>query len=70
MDLDHLSQLISHATAPAFMLGAVAGFVSILITRMNGVIDRIRSLNTIADDEGRGRASKPTFHASSTGRSS
>ena len=51
MDLDHLSQVISHATAPAFMLGAVAGFVSILITRMDGVIDRIRSLNTIADDD-------------------
>jgi hypothetical protein len=51
MDLDQLSQVISHATAPAFMLGAVAGFVSILITRMNGIIDRIRSLNTIADDD-------------------
>ena len=51
MDLDHLSQVISHATAPAFMLGAVAGFVSILITRMDGVIDRIRSLSTIADDD-------------------
>ena len=34
------------------MLGAVAGFVSILIARMNGVIDRVRSLNTIADDDG------------------
>jgi hypothetical protein len=51
MDLTQLSQVISHATAPAFLLGAVAGFVSILITRMNGIIDRIRSLNTIADDD-------------------
>jgi hypothetical protein len=50
MDPDQLSQVISHATAPAFLLGAVAGFVSILITRMNGIIDRSRSLNTIADD--------------------
>jgi hypothetical protein len=49
-DLSQLSQVISHATAPAFLLGAVAGFVSILITRMNGIIDRIRSLNSIADD--------------------
>ena len=51
-DLDQLSQIIEHATAPAFMLGAVAGFVSILIARMNGVIDRVRSLNMIADDDG------------------
>jgi hypothetical protein len=50
-DLSQLSQIISHATAPAFLLGAVAGFVSILIARMDGIIDRIRSLNTIADDD-------------------
>jgi hypothetical protein len=50
-DLDHLSQVISHALAPAFLLGAVAGFVSILVGRMNGIIDRIRNLNLIAEDE-------------------
>jgi hypothetical protein len=50
-DLSQLSQIISQATAPAFVLGAVAGFVSILIARMSGVIDRIRSLNMIADDD-------------------
>jgi hypothetical protein len=50
-DLNQLSQVISHATAPAFLLGAVAGFVSILIARMNGIIDRIRSLNSIANDD-------------------
>jgi hypothetical protein len=48
--LDHLSQVISHALAPSFLLGAVAGFVSILIARMNGIIDRVRALNTIDDD--------------------
>jgi hypothetical protein len=51
-DLSQLSQIIAHATAPAFLLGAVAGFVSILIARMNGIIDRVRNLNTIADDDG------------------
>jgi hypothetical protein len=50
-DLSHLSQVISHATAPAFLLTAVAGFVSILIARMDGIIDRVRSLNMIADDD-------------------
>lgn len=50
-DLGHLSQVISHATAPAFLLGAVPGLISILITRMNGIIDRVRTLNTIPDDD-------------------
>ena len=46
-----LSQVISQATAPAFLLGAVSGFVAVLIGRMNGVIDRIRTINAIADDD-------------------
>jgi polyferredoxin len=50
-DVDHLSQLISQATAPAFLLGAVAGFISILMTRMTGILDRIRSLNEIGEDD-------------------
>ena len=43
-DIDHLSMAISHATAPAFMLGAVAGFLSILIARMERIVDRNRYL--------------------------
>jgi Protein of unknown function (DUF2721) len=54
-DLSQLSQVISHATAPAFLLGAVAAFVSVLIARMGGIIDRIRSLNMIADNSPRTR---------------
>jgi hypothetical protein len=42
-DFDHLSSAISHATAPAFMLGAVAGFLSILISRMERIVDRLRA---------------------------
>ena len=49
-----LSQVMTEATAPAFVLGAVAGFVSILLGRMNAVVDRIRHLNDIpADDSSR-----------------
>jgi hypothetical protein len=47
-DIDHLGSVISHATAPAFMLGAVAAFLSILIQRMERLSDRIRALR--ADD--------------------
>jgi Protein of unknown function (DUF2721) len=50
-DAGQLSQVISQATGPAFILGAVAGFVSILMGRMNAVVDRIRHLNDISDDE-------------------
>ena len=45
-DIDQLSQAISHATAPAFMLGAVAGFLSILIARLERIADKMRALRT------------------------
>ena len=45
-DIDHLSSAITHATAPAFMLGPVAGFLSILIARMERIIDRKRALQS------------------------
>ena len=44
-DVGQLSQVMSQATAPAFVLDAVAGFVSILLGWMTTVLDRIRSLN-------------------------
>jgi hypothetical protein len=44
-----LSQVINHAIAPAFILGAVAGFISVLVTRLNRIIDRCRF---IASHEG------------------
>jgi hypothetical protein len=47
----HLSEVIAHATAPTFLLGAVAAFISVLISRMNGIIDRSRVLNAIRDDD-------------------
>jgi hypothetical protein len=37
--------------APAFVLGAVAGFVAILVGRLTAVVDRIRSLHDISDDD-------------------
>jgi hypothetical protein len=50
-DTQQLAQVMSQSTAPAFVLGAVAGFVSILLGRMTTIIDRIRSLNEIAEDD-------------------
>lgn len=49
--IDHLSQIISQVVAPSFLLGAVAGFLSMLHTRQASVIDRIRYLNGIQPDD-------------------
>jgi hypothetical protein len=49
--VDQLSQIISQATAPAFLLGAVAGFVSVLIGRLNRIVDRGASILTGAKDD-------------------
>ena len=38
-------------TAPAFLLGAVAAFISVLIARMNRIIDRSQALNAISHDD-------------------
>ena len=55
-DLQHLAQVISQATAPAFLLGAVSGFLAVLIARLGRVLDRIRALAAIAaDDQPRAR---------------
>ena len=50
-DPAQLSRIMSEAMAPAFVLGAVAGFVSILLGRLTAVVDRIRSLNDVSDDD-------------------
>lgn len=48
---DQLAQLMSQATAPAFLLGAVAAFVAILLNRLANVLDRVRTLNEIGDND-------------------
>jgi Protein of unknown function (DUF2721) len=50
-DTSQLSEIFSHAAAPAFLLGAVAGFTSILHGRLIALVERIRSLNEIAEDD-------------------
>jgi hypothetical protein len=50
-DSGQLAQVMSQATAPAFVLGAVAAFIAVLLSRMTTVLERIRSLNEIPDDD-------------------
>jgi|SRR5215813_14845706 len=46
-----LSQVIGQVTAPSFLLGAVAGFISLLMARMNRIIDRSQVLDAISGDD-------------------
>jgi uncharacterized protein DUF2721 len=50
--VDQLSRIIGSVAAPAFLLGAVAAFISVLISRMNRVIDRSQFLHGIIDGDG------------------
>lgn len=46
-----LSHVISQSAAPAFLLGALGAFISILISRLNRIVDRTVILNGILDDD-------------------
>ena len=50
-DAGQISQMMSQSVGPAFILGAVAAFIAVVLNRMQMVIDRIRSLNEIADND-------------------
>src|SRR5439155_12992032 len=50
-----LSQVIAQAAAPAFLLGALAPFIAVLISRLNRIVDRTIVLNGISDDDARCR---------------
>ena len=43
--VEHLSQLISQVVAPAFLLSAVASFVSLLHDRLLAVVARVRDIS-------------------------
>ncbi len=49
--IDQLARIIGNVAAPAFLLGAVASFIAVLISRINRVIDRAQFLHGIADGD-------------------
>jgi uncharacterized membrane protein YgcG len=49
--VNQLAQVISQAAAPAFLLGALAAFISVLISRLNRIIDRTIVLNGIPPED-------------------
>ena len=49
--IDQLGRIIANVAAPAFLLGAVAAFISVLASRINRVVDRAQFLHGITDDD-------------------
>jgi Protein of unknown function (DUF2721) len=49
--IDQLGRIISNVAAPAFLLGAVAAFIAVLISRINRVIDRSQLIHSIPEDD-------------------
>src|SRR6478672_334416 len=56
--VDQLSLVISQAAAPAFLLGAVASFLSVLVMHMSRILDRSRAINDISGDDPKTRELK------------
>ncbi|MCP4617461.1 MAG: DUF2721 domain-containing protein [Bradyrhizobium sp.] len=50
--IDQLSRIIGNVAAPAFLLGAVAAFISVVMSRINRVIDRSQFLHEISEGDG------------------
>lgn len=49
--IDQLGRIIANVAAPAFLLGAVAAFISVLISRINRVIDRSQFIHGIQEND-------------------
>jgi hypothetical protein len=50
-DAKQLSEIFSQAIAPTFFLGAVAGFLSLMASRLSAVMQRVQAINAIAEDD-------------------
>jgi hypothetical protein len=50
-DAKQLSEIFSQALAPTFFLGAIAGFLSLMESRLSSVLQRTQALNAIAEDD-------------------
>ena len=49
--IDQLARIIGNVAAPAFLLGAVASFISVLLSRINRVIDRAQFIHGIPEND-------------------
>src|SRR5882762_835599 len=51
-DIDRLTQIFSNAIAPSFFLGAVAAFVSLMMSRLAAVAAQIKAIRALPDRDG------------------
>ena len=51
-DIDRLTQIFSNAVAPSFFLGAIAAFVSLMMSRLAAVHADIKATNARSDQAG------------------
>ena len=51
-DIDRLTQIFSNAIAPSFFLGAVAAFVSLMMSRLAAVNAHIKATRALPDQDG------------------
>ena len=50
-DIDRLTQIFSNAVAPSFFLGAVAAFVSLMMSRLAAVNAHIKATRALPDQD-------------------
>lgn len=50
-DTQRLAGIFATATAPTFFLGAVAAFAGLMTSRMNAILERVRTLNAISEED-------------------
>ena len=50
-NIERLTQIFSNAVAPAFFLGAVAAFVSLMTSRLAAVHERIKATRALPDQD-------------------
>ena len=53
LSLSEISHVIALATAPAFLLSGIVAFLSVLMSRMGAILDRVRFLDGIDDQDQR-----------------
>src|SRR5882757_3539431 len=51
-DIDRLTQIFSNAIAPSFFLGAVAAFVSLMMSRLAAVNAQMKATAAVLDQDG------------------
>jgi hypothetical protein len=49
--IERLTQIFSNVVAPAFFLGAVAAFVSLMMSRLAAVNERIKATRALPDQD-------------------